>query len=122
MTNSKPWAPRTVPPELQAPLAVLAPKSVAMTPDLHRMLLADKLTSLVGKAEPWEKDEAAELLPDLQTAPTKDWPSLILLSDPMQAALSKIDWIKETKGPAPLQATVKEALDEESLASLLASL
>lgn len=122
MNSTKPWAPRSVPTELQAPLAVLAPKDRPMTPDLHRMLLADKLTSLVAKAESWERDEAAEVLPDLQTAPTKDWPSLILASDPMQAALSQIAWPSEGKGMPPLQATVKEALDEQSLVSLLSSL
>lgn len=122
MNNIKPWAPRSLPPEWQTPLAVLAPKSQPMTAELHQLLLSDKLAALVKQAEPWELDEARELLADLQLAEPAEWPALILQSDPMQSLLARIRWEQEDKGRPPLQADLKEALAEQSLASVLGSL
>lgn len=118
----KAWAPRSVPTELQSALAVLTSKTLPMSAPLHRMLMEGKLTALVKQAESSEQATAQELLPDLQLAPPPAWPRLILMSDPMQAALSQIDWDREQDGRPLLQSSVMEALTEQSLVSLLGSL
>ena len=119
MSTMKAWAPRTVPPQLHLPLAVLTTPGSEVNKERHRNLLESRLEALVAKAGPAEREIALERLPDLQMAEPESWPTLILMSDLMQGALNQIDWPKEGMGmPLPAE-QIREWVRDATLADVL---
>ncbi|GAA4031992.1 hypothetical protein [Actimicrobium antarcticum] len=125
----KVWAPRTVPEELQALLAVEA--SWPITPGQHQSLMESKVAKLFQEAGPVGARQALEMseehFPEMaliaRNQSAKAWPEALMWSDSMQAMLSRIQWSKE--GPLKSEALKLDLLDqmeEQSLQSLIESL
>lgn len=123
------WAPRTVPEELQALLAVEA--SWPLTPGQHRSLMESKVSKLFEEAGPEDARQAMEMSEEYspETAliarnlPVKAWPEALMWSDSMGAMLARINWEKE--GPlksAALKLDLLDQMEEQSLQSLIESL
>lgn len=108
-------------------LAVPGYSGQPMTPELHRMLMQDKLEQLVAEAGEDEARAALEMSAEVAPAmwaiaenePVSNWPIAILNSDPMTEQMHKINWSRETRGNPLPAAEIKEALREQTLASLL---
>lgn len=118
------WAPQTVP-DLQSALAVY--RQYPMTYQQYRDALKMKLQTLLEEAGPEEARRAMEMseeyLPEMaviaRTVPLKAWAQAIMMSDTMDAAIGQIQWSKE--GPMSLLAEMelREALQEQTIISLL---
>ena len=130
MTNSsRYWAPRSAPSELMPLLAVEMPVQQQMTQALHRELMREKLMRLFAKEKaqaPRLLEMSQEELPELQlikeTEPASNWPTAVLMSEVMTNRLSQIDWKLESRGQPVPQAEIREALRQQTLASLLEAL
>jgi hypothetical protein len=123
------WAPRTVPEELQAVLAVEA--TWPITPSQHESLMRSKIVRLFEEAGPREAHDALEMseehFPEMaliaRNQMQKDWPDALMDSDTMGAMLARIKWAKE--GPLTSEAVkmdLLEQMEEQSLRSLIESL
>lgn len=131
MNSSKTyWAPATAPRDKMALLAVAMNSRQPMTRALHRALMRNKLTSLFSQTD---EQEAASLLgmspehmPELTAIKAEvnreHWPEAVLNSDLMLANLNLIDWQQEPDNSQTPQKLIKQALDEQTLGSLLETL
>lgn len=130
MINTKRcWAPKTVPSNLRALLAVPLSSNQEVTPALHRQLLLVKLRRLVAEAGEdaaraleMSPEHLPELLAIQQREPQSNWAVAILNSDLMMAQLGKINWSKENSLTSIHQAEIREQLQEQTLQSLLETL
>ena len=124
MTNTlKWWWPQTTE-DYQAVLAVQTTQP--MTPERHRMLMESKLRRLVQEDEnPRETMMmSVEYLPEMyqiaQDTDVKHYAAAIMWSDSMNAIMSKINWsLETTEIQEQQQEMIQEAMDEQSLMSIL---
>lgn len=124
------WAPRTVDRLWMPLLAVPVRGNPPMDQELHRSLMLQKVEVLVEEAglegARAALEMSAEHAPEMWAIASNElerfWPIAILNSDRMAQRLRMIDWSKEGRGRPVPQAEIKEALREQSLASMLETL
>ncbi|MBC7452954.1 MAG: hypothetical protein H7335_04470 [Massilia sp.] len=122
------WMPRTAPEDKQLLLAVKG--AWPMTASLHRQRMLEKVQALFAQISSQEALQnmamSEEHFPELSmiahNQPSRAWPELLMMSDLMDAALNLIKWQQEGALTPQQQKDLTEAMEDQSLASLIESL